>query len=353
MLETPLFDQGPGRTVAATALISRAAVDLGEFIIGEENRLVAAAVAEMLETPTVGPLVLHGPSGTGKTLAAREIVAAWLIARPDDAVIRLGGGEFAEQYAAAVEADRIDAFRRRFAECDLLVLDGLQALHTKTTAQSELLQVLDALEGRGAVIVTLDASPNRSESLTPPLAARLGGGIVVGLATPSAEARRTILQRLARRTGGPVDDDALQPLTADHSLGIPEMTGTFLTLRQTAVVAGRTFDGAFVREALQRRTQATAPTLKQVTEAAARRFELTVADLKSHSRRRTVVAARDFAILLARRISGSTLQEIGRYFGGRDHTTVLHSCRKLEAAFPHDSDLRTTFDEIRRAVCCS
>jgi chromosomal replication initiator protein len=89
-----------------------------------------------------------------------------------------------------------------------------------------------------------------------------------------------------------------------------------------------------------------------VTEATARRFELSVADLKSHSRRRTVVAARDVAMLLARRVGGSTLQEIGRYFGGRDHTTVLHSCRKLEAALVHDSELRTTFDEIRRAVCC-
>lgn len=351
MLETPLFDQGPARTDAATAPLPRA-VDLGEFVVGNENRLVAAAVAELLEAPTMGPLVLHGPSGSGKTLVVREIVGAWSIARPDDVVMRLTGGEFAEQYAAAVETDRIDSLRRRFAECDLLIVDGLQSLQGKASAQQELLHVCDALEGRGTVIVALDVAPNRSDSLMPSLTARLAGGIVVGLAAPSVESRRTILRRLAERTGGIVDDDALQPLAADRALGIPEMTGAFLTLRQSAVVDNRKFDGHYVREALERRAEASAPTLKQVTEATARRFELSVADLKSHSRRRTVVAARDVAMLLARRVGGSTLQEIGRYFGGRDHTTVLHSCRKLEAALLHDSELRTTFDEIRRAVCC-
>lgn len=350
MLETPLFDQGPARAEASTTAVLRAAVDLGEFVGGDENRLLVTAVAELLAAPTLGPLVLHGPSGSGKSLAVRGIATAWSNARPDDVVLRLTGGEFAEQYAAAVENDRIDAFRRRTAEYDLFVLDGLQALYGKPTAQAELLRLLDALEGRSGAVVTLDTTPNRCESLTPSLAARLDGGLVVGLAAPSPETRRTILRRLAERTGGPVGDDVLRPLVGDRSLGVPEMTGLFLTLRQTAAIEARMFDAAFVREGLHRRTEATAPTLKQLAEATAKRFELTVADLKGHSRRRTVVAARDAAMLLARRDGGSTLQEIGRYFGGRDHTTVLHSCRKLEALLPHDAELRTTLDEIRQAL---
>jgi chromosomal replication initiator protein len=139
-------------------------------------------------------------------------------------------------------------------------------------------------------------------------------------------------------------------LAADRSRSAAELSGLLLSLRQATAVEGRAFDVAAVREALHRRDDGSTPSIKRVAEAAARRFGLTIADLKSQSRRRSVVAARDAAMLTARRLTSQTLAEIGKYFGGRDHTTVLHSCRKLEAALDKDAELRTTIEELCRAV---
>jgi chromosomal replication initiator protein len=115
-------------------------------------------------------------------------------------------------------------------------------------------------------------------------------------------------------------------------------------------MTGRPLDVAAVRDGLQCRTDRTTPTLKRVAEEAARRFSLTIADLKSQSRRRTVVQARDAAIFTARRLTGLTLTEIGDYFGKRDHTTVLHSCRKLETAVENNAETRALLEELRIAV---
>jgi len=356
VLETPLFAQRSARSDAATLVALRA--DEAGYLAGDENRTAAAAMELFLddraqEAPrdaTASPLVLHAPSGLGKTEAARHVATAWARLHPDDVVTYVTGAEFAEQYATAVEHDRIQAFRRKFQGSQLLIVDGVQQLNAKQPAQWELLHTLDALESRAAVLVTIDVCPSRSEALLPAVVGRLMGGTVVGLAPPSLITRRTILSRLAKRTGPPADEGVLDVLSADKSLSLSELSGLFLSLRQTAVIEGRTLDAAMVRDALVRKSDAAAPSMKRVAEEVARRFELTVAELKSHSRRRTIVEARDLAILLSRRLTGGTLQEIGTYFGGRDHTTVLHSCRKLEARLDRDGEFRAMFEEVRRCL---
>jgi chromosomal replication initiator protein len=359
VLETLFPDQGTARSDvaasppprAATAAEIGAELGAGEFAAGPENRSTVAAARLFIEAPRLGPLVLHGPSGIGKTTLVRDVLSAWSAARPDDLVASVSGAEFAEQYAAAVDADRIETFRRKFHDCDLLTIDAVDQLRSKPAAQGELLLTLDVLESRGAaVLMTLHAAPARTDWLSPQLAARLAGGLVVEIAPPSPAARRTILERLAARTGRPATADAVEALAADRSRSVAEMTGLFLALQQQAAADGRTLDTAAVREALHRRDDESTPTLKRAAEEAARRFGLTIADLKGQSRRRTVVAARDAAILTARRLSGRTLAEIGKYFGGRDHTTVMHSCRKLEELLERDAETRTMIDELCRAT---
>jgi chromosomal replication initiator protein len=335
---------------------------LEDFLAGEENRLARAAVAalvppadatEQTAAEAFRLLVLHGPSGSGKTHLVRGLTRVWFDRRPDDVVVFFAGSEFAELFAAAVNEDRISPFRRRLRECDLLVIDDLSSLLNKPAAQLELQGTLDALERRGAtIVVTLPTPPQRAESLSAAITARLSGGIDVGLAPPSTSTRRAILDRLTARYELNVADEALQALAADRARSVPEVCGLLLTLQHEAAVDGTIVDLPFVRRFLERTNERASPALKTIAERAARRFGLTLRDLKSDSRRRTVVAARDNAMLLARRLTSRSLQEIGEYFGNRDHTTVLHSCRKLEATLEHDSEARELFngldEELRR-----
>ena len=309
---------------------------------------------------STGPLVLHGPAGTGKSHLCEALVAEWQRRLPQSVVAHLGASEFAERFADAVEDDRIEAFRNQLRDVDLFVLENVGKLATKPTAQRELLYTLDALESRGArVVATFDAPPQRLDDFLPGLVGRLSGGVVVSLVPPSVASRRAILERLVALRGVAIEPKAVELLAGDLEKTVPELRGILTTLTTLAAqefaenVRGRvdaSIDAAFVRRYLEQRSDAAAPALKTIAEQSARRYGLTVADLKSGSRRRTVVAARDAAIFLARRLTTKSLQEIGEFFGGRDHTTILHSCRKLEQSSESDPETREALDAIRRKL---
>lgn len=362
---------------------TRRAPTLDDFAAGEENLLGLEAVRRLLEqgasrtsstrtapsgegstcdesVDSTGPLVLHGPAGTGKSHLCEALVAEWQCRRPDSQVAHLGSSEFAERFADAVDDDRIEAFRNQLRDVDLFVLENVGKLATKVTAQRELLYTLDALENRGArVVATFDAPPQRLDDFLPGLVGRLTGGVVVALVPPSTASRRAILERLVTLRGITIEPKAVELLAGDLEKTVPELRGILTTLTTLAAqqlsegVRGRadaSIDAVFVRRYLEQRSEAAAPALKAIAEQSARRYGLTVADLKSGSRRRTVVAARDAAIFLARRLTTKSLQEIGDFFGGRDHTTILHSCRKLEQTSEADPETREAIDAIRRKL---
>lgn len=397
MLDTSLTGSltGPAPTPITELVASspRRAPTLDDFAAGEENLLGLRAVERLLDdavaraamsstrepasgaavsvddavrndggetSDSTGPLVLHGPSGTGKSHLCEALIAEWQRRMPASVVAHLGASEFAERFADAVEDDRIETFRSQLREADLFVLENVGKLATKPTAQRELLYTLDALEARGArVVATFDASPQRLDTLLPGLVGRLSGGVVVALVPPSVASRRAILERLVKLRGIEIEEKALDLLAGDVEKTVPELRGILTTLHALAAqefaenVKSRTdasIDTPFVRRYLEQRSEAAAPALKAIAEQSARRYGLTVADLKSGSRRRTVVAARDTAIFLARRLTTKSLQEIGDFFGGRDHTTILHSCRKLEQTSESDPETREAIDAIRRKL---
>lgn len=331
---------------------------LADFVAGDENRAALAAVEWLLDDATRGEnsatggiVVLHGPSGVGKTLLVRGLMEAWAAQRPAETIELVTGADWNEAYVAAVDANRIQDFRRRFRECDLLVIDDLHRLGAKAAALTELMSTLDALNNRGAAVaMTLNAAPAKTDDLPAALAARLQGGVVVELAPASMMTRRAILGELVCRRGWTVDIAALELLAADRSRNVPEILGLLMQWYQSAAAEGTLLDAAFARKQLGHSSSAATPSLRTIAEQTARRFALTVGDLKSESRRRTIVAARDTAVLLMRRLTKKSLQEIGDYFGGRDHTTVMHSCRKAEIALDVDPEARALFAELQQSI---
>jgi chromosomal replication initiator protein len=319
------------------------------FHAGPENLLVGVAVKSLLEDgqPRFTPLLLLGTAGVGKTHLAQGIARRWSETGRAGEVIYLTGGDFARQLAEAIDRDAVRPLRGRLRGAALLVLDDLTQLVKKPAALKELLFTLDALErSGGAAVVTSRIAPSEMPQLPPALASRLTGGLTVGLSPPGPDARRAILRELAAARGIALAPEAAETLAREPATGAPE-------LLQRLLQAGGGFqsvDADRARQFLADRVPSRQPTLAAITRAAAKQFSLKSAQLKSASRNRTVVAARSVAMYLARKLTGHSLEQIGRAFGGRDHTTVLHGCRKIEKQLETDPAVRQTVRQLQEVL---
>jgi chromosomal replication initiator protein len=347
------------------------------FVAGPENQIAAFAVQELLrsseldpsELSTVAldfsgaesclptsalaynPLVLYGPPGTGKSHLALGLAHQWSRRRPQDKVVCVTAADFASGYADSIENQTTSAWRTRYRQANFLVIEDLGQLSNKTAAQLELVRALDTLaEKQAQVVVTARLAPAQLSSLHPSLVSRLAAGLCVPLTAPGAEARVALLQRLAAERRLTITAEAVQILAAALPVTVPELSGTLVSLETEAHHDRGSIDGDRAREFIARRDNPLAPTLHHIAVQTARHFGLKVSELRSPSRKQTTVLARGVAMHLARQLTEKSLQEVGKYFGGRDHTTVLHGCRKTEGLLQTDLTTRHAFDQLRQAL---
>jgi chromosomal replication initiator protein len=355
------------------------APNLCEFVVGPENRYVPFAVEKLFQTaplalqppdnfdirfPESGdtsareplgnpcsPLVFHGPPGTGKSHLAFGIADQWRSHHQGSSVVYVTAADYARQFHDAIESRTVEAWRASYRSVALLVLEDLGQLSTKTAAQIELIQTLDALADRQShVVVTSRQALDQISSLAPGLRSRLEAGLVIGLNLPSIATRRVLLERLSRQRNTLLAEPALTMLSEQLSVSVPELFGALLYLETAAILEESQIDAARVQEYLSRRVVAAAPSLRGIAAHTARHFCLDIAELKSPSRRRAVVVARGVAMYLARQLTGKSLEQIGDYFGGRDHTTVLHGCRKTEELMKTDSNTRKAVSHLHQKL---
>jgi chromosomal replication initiator protein len=351
----------PGATGQTRAAASR------EFIAGAENRLAAVIVERLLSTlpdeascptsnsttwPIYSPLVIHGMPGTGKSHLARGLACEWSRRRPADTVTCLTAAEFAGQFVESIEAKSVDAWRVRLRQPGLFVLEDLGQLVTRPAAQAELAQTLDALADCGAmVIVTSRVSTAELTCLSARLKSRLVAGLDVALELPGPAARTAIVEQWAAARNVTIVNSAARLLGVALSSCAAELGGVLSQLECAAADQRTpTIDEPLVRRFLAERAAPRRASLNGIAISTARYFVLRVADLKSPSRRRTVVMARDVAMYLARQLTGKSLKQIGDYFGGRDHTTVLHGCHKTEDLIQSDPATRQAVAELRQGL---
>ena len=327
------------------------------FLAGPENRLVEVAVRSIVEQPDIGynPLVLCGPSGSGKSHIAQGLATVWRARNRRDRVISTTAVDFARELADAIESQAVEEFRVKHRTANLLVVEDLGQLAAgksgKLSAQEEFIHTLDAmLATDGWVVVTASAAPAELPGLLPALQSRLAVGLTIPLAPPGPAARLAVLQQLAALRKVQLPESVAQVLADGLAGTVPELAGALIQLAMGGPVGDGPIDLSSVRRYLAQRNRQQQPTLHEIALATARHFSLRLSDLRSPVRRRALVTARGVAIYLARHFAGASLQEIGRYFGGRDHTTIMHSCRKMEEIVEGDPTLHAAIEKLRKEL---
>ncbi|MFW6114410.1 MAG: helix-turn-helix domain-containing protein, partial [bacterium] len=322
-----------------------------------ENRLVEFAVSSFCDrNPRYNPLVLRGPTGTGKSFLAMGLSERWRERYPKDTIFVTSGPDFAHNYANAVDTDDLDSFRR-CRSADLFVLDDIHFLPRKRAVQEELAGTIDALLAEnGSILITQGGIPNANNPLLGRLRSRLLSGLTVTLTAPGPEARQLLLRRLAALHGVNFCDAAIALLAGssedanENQLTVPELNHAVVQLGQLEDPARELVDIERVRRFLSDRAMQKQPTIRDITALVAKFFSLTSRELRGPARRRHVIRARGVAMLLARKITGKSLNAVGKYFGNRDHTTVLHACRRTEALTKTDPAIAKAWEEIRNQL---
>lgn len=325
---------------------------ISDFIIGPENRLVEVVFRAVLgnRCDAYNPIVLHGPSGVGKTHLARGFVEAWRVQHRRGALCETAV-DFARRLNDAFQTNDIENFRNRYRSLILLVIEDLGELTTRPAAQEELLHTLDAqVEQDHRVVVTSKLVPAEMPDLLPGLRSRLGAGLTVRLEPPGSAAREAIVRRAVASRLFNFTEAAVCALIEGMPSTAADLLGAIIQLGMNSQLDSRPVDGDDVLEYLEARRGSNSPRLRDIAAATARHFSLKVSMLRSVSRRQAVVRARGVAMYLARQLTDDSLEQIGQYFGGRDHTTVLHACRKTEDLLLADAAIHRAVQHLQQLL---
>ena len=325
---------------------------LPQFLAGPENRLVPAVVRSLLDDPPGGynPLLLCGPSGTGKSHLARGLAAQWK-ARCRRRVVCTTAGDFSRELSDAIETQATDDFRKRYRKAALLVLEDVDRLAEKHYAQEELVHTLDVRLAAGRqVVVTASAVAARLAGISPRLQSRLGSGLTVPLAPPGPSVRLAILRELARQQEIELSASAAEVLADGLSVTVPELIDVLVQLQIPARLDGGKIDADSAHWFLSQRNGWRQSRLRDIALSTARFFDLRLSDLRGPSRRQAMATARGVAMYLARQMTDKSLGHIGRYFGDRDHTTVMYGCRKTEKLLKSDATIHQAVHQLRERL---
>jgi chromosomal replication initiator protein len=321
------------------------------FLAGPENELAHASVLALArgEGAGISPLVVHGPSGVGKSRLLAGLVGERLLRRPESAIAHLEAEAFAASCAeAARQPGGWSELRARFRRLDLFVLEDLHALERAPLALQELAHTLDALDEAGAgVAVSARAGPGQWSGWPRRLVNRLMGGLAVRVDPPGLASRRRYLLDRARARGISLAAEAVDAL-AEAADGYRTLDGWLANLGLTSRLDRRPLDRLLVQPFLEDEDALPALTIDTIARAVASRFGVPLRDLRSTTRRKTVVEPRHLAMHLARTLTGQSFQTIGAYFGGRDTKTVRHACQRAAARLAADPALAAAVASLRQ-----
>ncbi|MCW5732323.1 MAG: chromosomal replication initiator protein DnaA [Alphaproteobacteria bacterium] len=326
------------------------------FVVAKSNELAHAAARKVAESPSIpfNPLYLYGGVGLGKTHLMHAI--AWHIRARDPRrkVVYLSAEKFMYQFVRALRFKDTMAFKQQFRSVDVLMIDDVQFIAGKDTTQEEFFHTFNALVDQNRqIVISGDRSPADLEGMEERLRSRLGWGLVADIHPTDYELRLGILQTKAERAGARhVPQKVLEFLAHRITSNVRELEGALNRILAYSSLVGRQITLETAQEVLQDLLRANDRriTIEEIQKRVAEHFSIRLSEMHSARRARVVARPRQVAMYLAKQLTSRSLPEIGRKFGGRDHTTVMHAVRKVEELRETDAAFAEDLDLLRRML---
>jgi chromosomal replication initiator protein len=325
------------------------------FVEGKSNQLALAAAGQVAENPggSYNPLFLYGGVGLGKTHLMHAVGNALLKSNPEAKVVYLHSERFVADMVKALQLNAISDFKRYYRSVDALLIDDIQFFAGKERSQEEFFHTFNALlEGGQQMILTCDRYPKEIDGLEERLKSRFGWGLTVAVEPPELETRVAILMKKAVQARIELPPDAAFFIAQRIRSNVRELEGALKRVIASAHFTAKPIDVPLIKESLKDllALQDKQVSLDNIQRTVAEYYKIKVADLMSKRRSRSVARPRQMAMALAKELTNHSLPEIGDSFGGRDHTTVLHACRKIKELRETESDIREDYKNLLRSL---
>ena len=325
------------------------------FVEGKSNQLARAAASQVADNPgtAYNPLFIYGGTGLGKTHLLHAVGNGIIAKKPDAKVIYMHSERFVQDMVKALQNNAIEEFKRYYRSVDALLIDDIQFFANKERSQEEFFHTFNALlEGNQQIILTSDRYPKEIDGVEDRLKSRFGWGLTIAIEPPELETRVAILMRKAHENQIRLPEEVAFFIAKRLRSNVRELEGALNRVIANANFTGRPITIDFVREALRDllALQDKLVTIENIQKTVAEYYKIRVADLLSKRRSRSVARPRQMAMALSKELTNHSLPEIGDAFGGRDHTTVLHACRKIESLKEETHEIKEDFQNLIRTL---
>ena len=324
------------------------------FVVGAGNQFAHAACMAVAEQPAkaYNPLFIYGDTGLGKTHLLNAI-GNYVAERTDLRIAYLTTEQFTNEVINSIRYDKMMDLRKRYRHIDMLMIDDIQFLAGKERTQEEFFHTFNALyEAHKQLVLSSDRFPKDMPDIEERLRSRFEWGLIADLQPPDVETRIAILRKKSEDEGVTLPEDVIQFLATTMKSNIRELEGSLVRLGAYASLTGQTITLEMAKSVLRDLigTKKKIVSMDDIQETVGARFHVKIADLKSRRRSKTLVHPRQIAMYLCRELTDSSYPEIGRQFGGKDHTTIIHACKQIIKAKDSDSAFSATLESLKEQI---
>ena len=343
----------PSRSTRKGGLVSN--YTFSSFVVGASNQFAHAAARAVADHPGnhYNPLFIYGGVGLGKTHLVNAIGHETLVRQGRSSIFYLSSESFTNQLISHLRSDRMDDFKNKFRQADVLILDDVQFLSGRERTQEEFFHTFNSLhDARKQIVLTSDKFPNEISGLEERLRNRFECGLIADIQPPDLETRVAILQKKALAKKIPLPSEVAIFIASHVSSNVRELEGSLTRLEAVSVLTRNVITVDFARQVLQNllKEKDREISIETVQRAVCKYFGIRVADLTSKRRTNLITFPRQVAMFLCRKLTGASYPMIGMRFGGKDHTTVLYACSAIEKRLKKDEELRAIIDRIERTI---